>query len=128
MAEEAEGADVVEVALAASFGDSQDVIGIPQAAAAGDGLHTVEAETGSASRAAGAPEGGVGGDGVDATDGAATAIACEDLVAEVARVCTQPPLVDTVVAAEGAAAFRENLKLAPAAKGQAVGSSGKILP
>ena len=43
MAEEAESAEVVQVALASSFGYGADVVGIPEAAAGGDGLHAVEA-------------------------------------------------------------------------------------
>ena len=81
MAKQAEGADVVDVALAATFGDGKDVIGVPQAAAAGDGLHAVEAKTGGTGRAAGAPESGVGGNGVDVAGGATATVASEDLVA-----------------------------------------------
>jgi hypothetical protein len=45
------------------------------------------------------------GDGVDAADGAGAVVADEDLVAEVAGVGAETPLVDAVVGAEGAAAF-----------------------
>ena len=121
MAEEAEGAEVVEVALAAAFGYGADVVGVPEAAAGGDGLHAVEMETGGAGRASGALEGGVGGDGVDVADGADAAVAGEDLVAEVAGVGAETPLVDAVVGAEGAAAFGEDLKIAPAAEGRPLG-------
>jgi len=60
--------------------------------------------------------------------GAASAIAGEDLVAEIAGVGAKPPLVNTVVAAESTAAFSEDLEIAPAAEGQAVGSGGKFVP
>ena len=42
VAGEAEGAQVVEVALAAAFGYGADVVGVPERAAGGDGLHAVE--------------------------------------------------------------------------------------
>ena len=126
MAEEAEGAEVVEVALTSTFGDGEDVVGVPEAASAGDGLHAVEAEACGPGGASSELEGGVGGDGIDATDGAVAAVAGEDLVAEVARVGAEAPLMDAVVTAEGAAAFGEDLEIAPAAEREAVGSGGEI--
>ena len=56
-------------------------------------------------------------------DGADAAVAGEDLVAEVAGVGAETPLVDAVVGAEGAAAFGEDFEIAPAAEGQVVGAS-----
>jgi len=44
MAEEAKGAEVVEIALTAAFGYGTDVVGVPEAAAGGDRLHAVEPE------------------------------------------------------------------------------------
>jgi hypothetical protein len=125
VAEQAERAEVVEVALAAAFGYGADVVGVPEAAATGDGLHAVESEACGAGWASCALEGVVGGDGVDVADGADAAIAREDLVAEVAGVGAETPLVDAVVAAEGAAALGENFEIAPAAERQAVRPSGK---
>ena len=122
VAEETEGAEVVEVALAAAFGYGADVIGIPEGAAGGDGLHAVEMQAGCAGGAAGSFERVVGGDGVDVTDGADAVVAGEDLVAEVAGVGAETPLVDAVVAAEGAAAFGEDLEVAPTAEGEVVGA------
>ncbi len=127
VAEEAEGAEVVEVALAAAFGDWTDVVGVPEAAPGGDGFHAVEAEAGGASRASGALEGVVGGDGVDGADGADAAVAGKDLVAEVAGVGAETPLVDAVVAAEGTAAFGQDFEFAPAAEGQIVGTDGESM-
>jgi hypothetical protein len=72
--------------------------------------------------AAGSFEGVVGGDCVYRADGADAVVAGEDLVAEVARVGAETPLVDAVVAAEGAAAFGEDFKVAPAAEGKVVGA------
>ena len=77
-----------------------------------------------AGRPSGPLEGVPGGDGVDMADGADALVAGEDLVAEVAGVGAETPLMDAVVAAEGAAAFGEDLQFAPAAEGQAVGASG----
>ncbi len=57
-------------------------------------------------------------------DGADAAVAGEDLVAEVAGVGAETPLVDAVVAAEGAAAFGEDFEIAPAAEWQTVGANG----
>ena len=54
--------------------------------------------------------------------GADAFVAGEDLVAEIAGVGAQTPLVHAVVGAEGAAAFRQNFEFAPAAEGQAVGT------
>jgi hypothetical protein len=125
MTEKAEGTEVVEVALAAALGHGPDVVGVPEAAAGGDGSHSVEAESGGTGGAAGAFESGVDGDGIGAADNADAAVASEDLVAKVAGIGAEPPLVDTVVAAEGAPAPGEDLKLAPAAERQAVGAFGQ---
>jgi len=124
VAEEAEGAEVVEVALASAFGHGADVVGVPEAAACGDGLHSVKMETCDAGRASCSFEGTVSCDGVDAADGADASVAGEDMIAEVARVGAETPLVDAVVTAEGAAAFGENFELAPAAEWQAIGANG----
>jgi hypothetical protein len=50
------------------------------------------------------------------------------MVAEVAGVGAEAPLVDAVVAAEGAAAFGEDLEIAPAAQRKTVGAGGEIVP
>jgi hypothetical protein len=86
VAEETEGAEVVEVALTSAFGYGADVVGVPQAAAGCDGLHAIEAEAGGSGWASDSLEGVVGGDGVDLADGADSVVAGEDLVAEVAGV------------------------------------------
>src|ERR1700733_6751287 len=62
----------------------------------------------------------VGGDCIDLACGADSAVTCEDLVAEVAGVGAETPLVDAVVGAEGAAAFGEDFEIAPSAEGQVV--------
>ncbi len=124
VAEETEGSEVVEVALASAFGYGANVVGIPQAAAGSDGLHAIEAEAGGSGWASGSFEGVEGGDGVDVADGADSAVASEDLVAEVAGVGAETPLVDAVVGTEGAAAFGEDFEIAPAAEGEIVGAFG----
>jgi len=125
MAEKAEGTEVVEVALAATLGDGANVVGVPQAAAGGDGLHAVKTQASDAGGASGALQGVVRGDGVDPADGADAVVAGEDLVAEISGVGAETPLVDAVVAAEGAAAFGEDLEVAPAAERQTVGAGGE---
>jgi hypothetical protein len=127
MTEKAEGSNVVEVALTAPFYNRQDVIGIPEAAARGDGLHAVEAQSCDARGASRALEGRVDCDGVGVADSADAAVAGEDLIAEVARVGAEAPLVDAIVAAEGAAALGKDLKLAPTAERKAVRAFGERL-
>ena len=122
VAEETEGAEVVEIALASALGDWEDVVGVPERSSAGDGLHAVEREAGDASGATAAFEGVVDGNGIGLAENADTVIAGEDLVAEIAGVGAETPLVDAVVAAEGAAAFGEDFEVAPAAEGQVVRS------
>lgn len=123
VAKQAKCAEVVEIALASAFGHGADVIGVPEAAAAGDGLHAVETKTGGAGSASGALERVPCGDGVDSARGADATVAAEDLLAEIAGVGAQAPLVDAVVAAKRAAAFGEDLEIAPAAERQAVGAA-----
>jgi hypothetical protein len=79
-------------------------------------------ETGGTGGTAGSFEGVVGGDGVDRADGTDAVVAGEDLIAEIAEIGAETPLVDAVVAAEGAAAFGEDFKIAPAAEGEIVGA------
>jgi hypothetical protein len=91
--------------LASALGYGADVVGVPEAAAGGDGLHAIEMEPGGSGGTSGSLESVEGCDGVDLADGADAAVAGEDLVAEVAGVGAETPLVDAVVGAEGAAAF-----------------------
>jgi hypothetical protein len=125
MAEQAKRTDVVEVALPSALSDWEDVIGIPQAATTGDGFHSVEAQTSGSSGSASTLQRRIGCHGVDLTDGAAAAVASEDLITEIARVGAQTPLMNAVVAAECTAAFAEDLKIAPAAQRQAIWAFGE---
>ncbi len=56
VARHAQGAEVVEVALAAAFGYGEDVVGVPQRAATVDRFHPVKGQAGDARLAAGAFE------------------------------------------------------------------------
>jgi hypothetical protein len=127
MAQQAKRPDVIEVALATAFSDRNDMVCLPKAATAGDTFHPVEMQAGFACGAAGAFQRGVGCQRVDPAYGTASAVAREDLVTQITRVGSETPLVHAVVAAEGAAAFGEDLKLAPAAERQAIRSFGKVL-
>ena len=108
--------------MASAFGYGADVVGVPQASARRDGFHAVEMEASFAGWAAGSLECVVGSDGVDVAGGADAAVAGEDLIAEVAGVGAETPLVNAVVAAEGAATFGDDFEFAPAAERQAVGA------
>jgi hypothetical protein len=125
VAGDAEGANVIEVALSPALGYGEDVVGVPERAAAGDGFHAVERESGDAGFAAGTLECVENSDGIGVAEGAAALIAGEDLIAEVAGVGAKAMLVDAKVGTEGAAAFGEDFKLAPATEGSPVFAAGK---
>lgn len=125
MARQTEGANVVQVTLPAALGHGSDVVGVPERAAGCDGLHTVEGESGDAGFAAGSFERGIDGYRIRLAELADASVAGEDLIAEVAGIGAQTPLVDAVVGAEGATAFGEDFHLAPAAEGQAVRAGGQ---
>ena len=120
MAGQAEGAEIVQITLATTLGDRPDVVGIPERSTTGNGLHAIEGETGEAGGAAGALQGVVDGGGLGLADGADTAVAGEDLIAEVAGVRAEAPLMDAEIRAEGAAASGEDLEIAPATEGEFV--------
>jgi hypothetical protein len=120
VAGQAEGAEIVEVALPSSLGDGADVVGVPEGTATGDSLHPIERQACSTRVTPGSLEGAIYSYGVCVAEGADAFIAQEDLVAKITRIGSQSPLVDAVVRAESAAALRQNLKLAPAAEGEAV--------
>jgi hypothetical protein len=79
-------------------------------------------QTGGAGGASGSLECVVGGDGVYRADGADAAVAGEDLIAKVAGIGAETPLVDAVFRAEGATAFGDDFEIAPTAEGQVVGA------
>jgi hypothetical protein len=119
VAAEAEGAQVREVAFAAAFDDGRDVIGLPEGAA-GEAGQVPVVEQALARRAAGALHDALGDERINTATAADAAIAFEHLVAEVAGVGAEPPLVHTIVRAERSAAFRD-FDRAPAAEASAAG-------
>jgi hypothetical protein len=125
MTKQTQGAEIVEIALSATLGHRTDVVGIPQGAAGCDGLQSIEAESGDASRASRTLQSVPGSNRVDIADRAATAIAGKHLIAEVAGISTEPPLVDAVVAAEGPTPFGQNLKIAPATERKSIRPNGE---
>jgi hypothetical protein len=127
MTQQTEGAEVVEVALAAAFGHRADVVGVPETSACGDALQAVEAQSGIASRASCSFQGVVGGDGVDSAGCTSAVVPGEDLISKIAGVGPKTPLVNAVVAAEGATAFGQNLEVAPTTEREAIGPGGKSL-
>jgi hypothetical protein len=120
MAEETKGAEIVQIALAASFGYGDDVVGIPEAAAGSDGFESIEAQTGCPGSASGSLQRVIGRYGIDMAEVAAAMVAREDLVPEVAGIGTETPLVNAIVATEGAAAPGEDFEVAPTAERQAI--------
>ena len=78
VAGDAEGAQVFEVTLAATLGNGNDVVRIPERAAAGDGAHPVEAQACGASGSAGALERGKDAHGIGGARGADSFVARED--------------------------------------------------
>ena len=121
MALEAKSAHVGEVALAAAFGNGDDVVGIPQSFAA------AEIPGGEGTGASGTAEAfdvmKLGG-AIETADGAEAAIALEDAFAQVAGVGAELPFLDAPLGAEGEAAGRD-FELAPAAETAAVGTFGE---
>jgi hypothetical protein len=121
MATQAESAQIREIALAAPFDDGDDVVGFPQGAAGIAGEVPV-VEQALTCRSAGALEDALCDERIDAATAADPAIPFEHLITEVAGVGAEAPLVDAVIGAEGAAAFR-NFDGAPAAETAAPGSA-----
>ncbi len=123
MAAQAEGAQVGEVALAAAFDDGDDVVGLPEGAA-GVAREIPVVEQALAGGAAGAFQDALRDERVDAAAFADAAVAFEDLVAEVAGVRADAPMVHAVVRAEGAPAFGD-FDGTPAAQAAAGGAPGE---
>lgn len=125
MTHQAESPEIVEVALAATLGHRQNVIGVPEGTSCSDAANSPHFERLFACSAAAPSQRTVGSDGVHFAECASTAIACKDLIAQISGIGAQPPLMHTVVRAERAAARGENLQLAPAAQRPAVWSECK---
>jgi hypothetical protein len=107
---EAEGPHVRKIALAAALGDGDDVVGIPEVASKTPFL--LELPAGCVVELALIAAEGFG---VHTAPGANTAIAGEDLFAEISWISPQFPLVDAVTAAEGAATTG-NIRSTPSAR------------
>jgi hypothetical protein len=127
VAEQAECADVLQIALPASLRDWKDVVRIPQAAPACHALHTVKTKTGGSRRPPGAFQRGIGSYGIDVAGSASAAVAGKDLVAEISGIGAKTPLVHAVIAAEGSPTLYENLKIAPATERKAMGARGQLM-
>lgn len=93
MTSQAEGADVVEVALASAFDYGNDVVGIPQRFARAGAKTPVHQER-CAMGTAGIAELSSSGDGIGFTDSADAAITIEDFFTEIGGLGAQFPLVD----------------------------------
>ena len=122
VAGQAKGAEIVEVALAAAFGYGKDVVGVPQGATGANRAQAPKAEQPGAGFAAGALQLAEGKEGVGGAKGADAPVAGQDLVAKVAWVGAETPLMHAELRAEGAAAGGEDLELTPAAERPAIGT------
>ena len=120
MTQKTERTNVIQIALTTTLRYRQDVIGIPEAAPAGDGLHPVQAKTCGTSRPTRTFESSIRSNGIDLAHRTSPTIARKDLIAKIPRVSAETPLVDAVVAAKRSAAFGKNLKIAPAAQRQPI--------
>jgi len=122
---QAEGAEVIEIAFSSAFNHGNDVVGIPEAAPAVlfDGPVLQKRL---AAAATGTPELPKRGNGVNAASRADTAVAQENLIAQIRRLGSQLPLMNAVGRAEGKAAAR-NLERTPSAQPTTVRTAGNRL-
>jgi hypothetical protein len=121
MANHAQRAQIVQVAFAAAFDHRKNVIGIPQRAA-GEAFQSPLFQELEFVQASCALQLEVAGVSVDTARLADAAVARENLIAKIAGVGTELPLMDAEVGAEGAAPWRRDFKIAPAAKRSSVGT------
>ena len=104
VAAQAEGAEVREIAFAAALDDGDDVVSLPEGAAGvSDEIPVVEQAL--ARGAAGAFQDALSDERVYTAAFANAAIAFEDLVAEVAGVRAEAPLLHAIIRAESTATF-----------------------
>jgi hypothetical protein len=127
VAQKAKGAEIVEVALTTALSHWPNMVGIPEAAPRGDGLHAIKPQACGTSSATGSLKCVIGGEGVNRADSTDATITRKDLIAEVAGIGAQTPLMNAVVAAESAAPLGHDLKIAPPAEGQIIGADWQIL-
>ena len=127
MTQEAEGPEIVEIALPASLRDRNDVVSVPQAAATSNAGHAIQAQPCGPRGPSRSLERKIRCDRVDLADRTVASIAREYLVAQIAGICTETPLMDAIVAAKGSAPPGDDLEMTPAAERQAIGSGRKTL-
>lgn len=121
MTTEAESADVVEVALAASFRNRQNVVGVPETFARAR-LETPVGEQGTSLRAARIAKLPCGGDAINTAGRANALVTLEYPFPQVRGLGAQLPLVHTVFRTERKAA-PWNFQGTPAAQSTVVGSA-----
>jgi hypothetical protein len=118
MAEQAQGAQVLQVALAPSFHYRKNMIGVPQRLARESRkspLREKPLPVGSAR----APQLPIGGAGVDAANRANAAVPQQNLLAQVPGVGAEAPFVHTPIRTEGEAP-RGDFQATPAAQRAAI--------
>jgi len=123
VADEAQGSEVGEIALAAAFRDRQNVIGVPQRSA----IQTRETPAGEefeAVRSTGPFQVNVGSAGINLAQRADAAVARQDLLAQIAGVGAKTPFVNAPIGTECETASG-NFQVTPAAERAAVGSFAK---
>src|SRR5579875_1583591 len=112
MAGQAQGAEVLQVALAAALGYGQNMVGVPEAATDIDGTKAPHGQAFPADSAAAASQLAVGVNGVGAALRTHAGVTQKHLLTQVAWIGPQPPLVDAILRAEGAPSPVEDLQLA----------------
>lgn len=126
MADQAERADVSQIALAAALDDRDDVIRVPQTPSR-ESLQSPVRQQFEPVCSARALQVEVRSPGVARANGANAAIAPEHLFAQIARIGSQLPFMDAPVGAERGPA-RRDFQIAPAAERAAVRSRRQRLP
>jgi hypothetical protein len=116
VAQQAKGAEVLEIALTAAFGYGKDMVGIPERPAGVHGAQAPHLQSLGPSPAACALQGLVSLDCVGKTESADAAVAREDLIAQVAWIGTETPLVHAERRTECATTTVQDFQLAPSAE------------
>jgi hypothetical protein len=121
MAAQAEGTDILEIALASAFDDGNNMIRIPETFARPATQAPMLEKRGTIC-AARVAEFASRRNRIDSAGGADAAIAFENLFTEICRLRAQFPLVHAELGAEGVAATR-HLKRTPATQATTVGAA-----
>jgi hypothetical protein len=96
VAEQAQGAEVVQVAFSAAFGYGKNVVGVPERLA-GEPFQSPSSQKLFTLGSAGSPKLPIRGASIGPAEGADAAITLKDLFAKVAGVGTEPPFVDAPI-------------------------------